>query len=204
MLKQGSTGYLMAFGADFYAARSTELKQVYRRASQKTHCQLDAAGFEHLYACLTDIFREYTQREDRYLPAIEALLDVFLIRYVRPAKSLDGQDDHAAPYALERLDAFLELLDRHIGTQKQASDYARMLHLSLYQLNAITKSALGKTCSDLITERIILEAKRLLLVTTDQVSLVADQLGYDDVSYFIRFFKKKTGHSPERFRKNFK
>jgi AraC family transcriptional activator of pobA len=74
------------------------------------------------------------------------------------------------------------------------------MHLSGYQLNAITKTALGRSCSDLINERIILEAKRYLLATSEQVNQVADHLGYEDVSYFIRFFKKHTGYSPEAFR----
>ena len=63
---------------------------------------------------------------------------------------------------------------------------------------------MGKTVSALINEQIILEAKRYLLATSGQVKDIADQLGYEDVSYFIRFFKKQTGYSPEAFRKNFK
>jgi AraC family transcriptional regulator, transcriptional activator of pobA len=43
-----------------------------------------------------------------------------------------------------------------------------------------------------------------LLATPNQIKDVADHLGYEDVSYFIRFFKKHTGHSPEAFRRNFK
>ena len=79
-----------------------------------------------------------------------------------------------------------------------------LLRLSSYQLNAITKASVGKTVSDLINEQIILEAKRYLLATPYQIKDVADHLGYEDVSYFIRFFKKHTGNSPEAFRKNFK
>jgi AraC-like DNA-binding protein len=77
------------------------------------------------------------------------------------------------------------------------SEYAAMMNLSTYQLNAITKQTLGKTCSQLIDEHIILEAKRYLLATANQVNQIADHLGYEDVSYFTRFFKKHTGYSPE-------
>jgi AraC-like DNA-binding protein len=80
------------------------------------------------------------------------------------------------------------------------SFYADLLNLSSYQLNAITKATLGKTCSELINEFIILEAKRTLLATSNQVNQIAYHLGYEDVSYFIRFFKKHTGYSPEAFR----
>ena len=84
------------------------------------------------------------------------------------------------------------------------SKYAEMLHLSNYQLNAITKTTLNKTASELINEYMILEAKRNLLATSNLVNQIADDLGHEDVSYFIRFFKKHTGYSPEAFRQNFK
>jgi hypothetical protein len=59
------------------------------------------------------------------------------------------------------------------------------------------------TLKELINEYIILESKRQLLATSNQVGQIADHLGYEDVSYFIRFFKKHTGYSPEAFRHHF-
>ena len=78
------------------------------------------------------------------------------------------------------------------------------MNLSSYQLNGITKTTVGKTASALIDEYILLEAKRYLLATASQVKEIADHLGYEDPSYFIRFFKKHTGLSPDAFRKNFR
>ena len=98
----------------------------------------------------------------------------------------------------------MELLRTNVTTHKQVSQYTDLLNLSTYQLNAITKATVDKPASELINEQIVLEAKRYLLATTDQVKDIADHLGYEDISYFIRFFKKHTGHSPEAFRKNFK
>jgi AraC-like DNA-binding protein len=78
------------------------------------------------------------------------------------------------------------------------------MNLSFYQLNEITRTAVGKTASAMIVEYIVLEAKRYLLASPNQVKEIADYLGYEDPSYFIRFFKKQTGLSPDAFRKNFK
>ena len=111
---------------------------------------------------------------------------------------------NASLYKQERLEKFLELLEAHVFTHKQVSQYAEMLNLSVYQLNSIAKAALGKTSSELIDEQIVLEAKRCLLATSNQVNQTAYRLGYEDVSYFIRFFKKQTGYSPEAFRNNFR
>ncbi|WP_409994868.1 helix-turn-helix domain-containing protein [Chitinophaga pinensis] len=48
----------------------------------------------------------------------------------------------------------------------------------------------------------ILEARRQLRATTEQINNIAFRLGYEDVSYFIRFFKKHTGYTPDAFRQN--
>ena len=98
----------------------------------------------------------------------------------------------------------MEQLGKHITNLKQVSQYADLLNLSSYQLNSITKTTIGKAASVLINEQIILEAKRYLLATPNQVKDIADHLGFEDISYFIRFFKKHTGYSPEAFRKNSK
>lgn len=90
----------------------------------------------------------------------------------------------------------------HIASKKQVTHYTDWMHLSPYQLNEITKATMGKTASELINEHIILEAKRYQLTTPNQIKEIADKLSYEDVSYFIRFFKKQTGYSSEAFRHN--
>jgi len=108
----------------------------------------------------------------------------------------------AAGYARERYEELMQALEANIQTEKSPAGYAAMFNLSLYQLNSITKQISGKTISGLITEQILLEAKRHLLGTTAQVKDIAFGLGYEDVSYFVRFFKKHTGHTPDSFRRN--
>jgi AraC-like DNA-binding protein len=157
-----------------------------------------------LYAALANVFHEFDQKQEGYTEAIKASLDLFFIEYIRqsrdPAKIVTPENS----YSQERFEALMYLLEAKITKMKNASQYAELLNLSSYQLNAITKASVGKTVSDLINEQIVLEAKRYLLATTSQVKDIADHLGYEDVSYFIRFFKKHTGHPPEVFRKNFR
>ena len=108
--------------------------------------------------------------------------------------------EYRRPASIEA-DELLELIEANVHRVKEVAAYAERMHLSTYQLNVIAKAGTGRTCSELITDQLILEAKRYLLATTDQVTRVADRLGYEDPSYFIRFFKKHTGHTPEGFRK---
>jgi AraC family transcriptional regulator, transcriptional activator of pobA len=203
-LKAGSTGYLMEFNTDFYYPHDKVSNQLLRRASNKNLCQLDATRVTKLLVTLNSIFQEYADRQEGYQEVIKANLGIFFIELVRHRQNKENPLSDSTLYSQERVEQLLELIETHIATHKQVSHYADMMNLSSYQLNAIIKATLGKTCSELINEFIILESKRLLLATSNQVNQIAYHLGYEDVSYFIRFFKKHTGHSPEAFRQNFK
>ena len=203
-LKAGATGYLLEFDTEFYhpANKSSALRL--QKASSKAHCQLETGRFEKLNTLLTMIFDEYLYKEDGYRDAIRASLEIFYIELVRQSLDPKSTSINGGFYTQDRFDEFVNLLETHFITHKQVSQYTGLMNLSSYQLNEITKTAVGKTASALIDEYILLEAKRYLLATHDQVKEIADHLGYEDPSYFIRFFKKHTGLSPETFRKNFK
>jgi AraC family transcriptional regulator, transcriptional activator of pobA len=203
-LKAGSNGFLMEFKNDFYFPHDRVSNQLLRKASNKNLCHLDAERFGKLLSLLAYIFQEYTDKQEGYHEVIKANLGIFFIELVRHRHDRKSSSNDNTPYMQERLEEFLELLETHISDQKQVSQYADMLNLSSYQLNAITKATLDKTCSELINEYIILESKRYLLATSNQVNQIADHLGFEDISYYIRFFKKNTGYSPESFRHNFK
>ena len=203
-LKGGSTGYLMQFNSDFYYPSDKASGQLLRKASRKSLCQLDSVRIKKLLELLSYIFQEYSLKQEGYQEVIKANLGIFFIEFVRHRQNKESAASKDIFYPQERTDELLALFEKHIAGNKQVSYYAGLLHLSSFQLNAITKATLGKTCSELINEFIILEAKRSLLATSNQVNQIAYHLGYEDVSYFIRFFKKHTGHSPEAFRLNSK
>ena len=75
-----------------------------------------------------------------------------------------------------------------------------MLNISPNALAKITKNHFNKTLTNLITERIIIEAKRELYLTNKSVKEVAYELGYNDEYYFSRFFKKNADVSPQIYR----
>ncbi|EAY30136.1 helix-turn-helix domain-containing protein [Microscilla marina] len=195
-LKADRTGYLIAFKPDFYYPTDSTLYQLLRKASSVHFYQLDTQRFAKLWATMASMLHEYTHKQVGYREVIKAHLSILFTELIRQnAQRLD-----VPLYQQEKLDEFLLLIETHFATHKSPAQYAQLMHLSTYQLNAITKATLGKTCSKVISEYIILEAKRHLLATTHQVNQIAYHLGYEDVSYFIRFFRKHTGHSPKAFR----
>ncbi|RBL90256.1 helix-turn-helix domain-containing protein [Chitinophaga flava] len=202
-LKKSSRGYLIHFTEDFYAPAEAAARQVLRRISTRNCFPMEQAQFRRLYQVLEIIHREYTEKQDRYKQAIKSALDIVFLEMLRQEGQQESPDEHQE-YMQKRLDELLELIEKHLPEHKQVAFYAAALHLSSYQLNAVTKTLLGKSCSELINDMIILEARRLLLATTNQVNQVAAMLGYEDISYFIRFFRKHTGFSPKSYRNNFR
>ncbi|MEO8516598.1 MAG: helix-turn-helix transcriptional regulator [Flavobacterium sp.] len=203
-LKAETKGYLLQFETDFFYSQNTLSQEFLRKVSHKNFCQLDLNKFKKLDLIMAFILEEYNNKQEGYQEAIKSSLNIFFIELVRYRQNKSISSNDTSSYTQEQLEEFLELLETNVTKYKQVSHYADLLHLSTYQLNTITKTTLNKTTSELINEFIILEAKRQLLATSNQVNQIAYYLGYEDVSYFIRFFKKHTGSSPEVFRHNSK
>lgn len=201
-LKAGATGFLAEFDTAFYHPKDKLANQRLIKAGNKNFCAFEEDRFKKLHDVLAYTFNEYSTKQDGYTDVIKANLDIFFIEFIRQSLHPDDISKTGSNYTQERFEEFMDLTSTNLSTHKQVSHYANLLNLSIYQLNAITKASVGKPASELINEQIVLEAKRYLLATPNQVKDIADHLGYEDISYFIRFFKKNTGYSPEAFRKN--
>ncbi|WP_166335370.1 AraC family transcriptional regulator [Sphingobacterium chungjuense] len=96
---------------------------------------------------------------------------------------------------------FIQMVDRHYVEHKNPSFYASQLHISQNYLNKLCKTNQAQTSGQIIKQRILLEAKRLLVHTKSSIAEIAYSLGFESPSYFNTFFKKRIGASPERYRK---
>ena len=95
---------------------------------------------------------------------------------------------------------FKNLLDKHFAENQTVNFYAQQLFITQHHLNLITNTVTGKTASEVIRARSILEAKRLLTFTDKTVSEVAFELSYTDSSYFAKIFKAEANLSPMAFK----
>jgi AraC-like DNA-binding protein len=129
-------------------------------------------------------------------------LKIFLITASRlkteqQAMTKMPDDTNKEPFILQNLK---EAIEEHYKTKHSASDYADLLNISAKALARITKTHFNKTISNLIAERIIIEAKRELYLTNKPVKEIAWELGYEDEYYFSRFFKTNADVSPQLYR----
>lgn len=91
-------------------------------------------------------------------------------------------------------------IEKHFRHKHSASDYANILNISSNALAKLVKKHYHKTLTDLIAQRIMIEAKRELYLTSKPVKEIAYILGYEDEYYFSRFFKRQAGVSPQFYR----
>jgi YesN/AraC family two-component response regulator len=129
-------------------------------------------------------------------------LKIFLITASRlkTAQQTETQinpEENKEPFILQNLKNYIET---HFKTKHSASDYADLLNISAKALAKLTKTHFNKTLTDLISERIIIEAKRELYLTNKAVKEIAYELGYIDEYYFSRFFKNNADISPQAYR----
>ncbi|WP_418264838.1 AraC family transcriptional regulator [Flavobacterium faecale] len=125
------------------------------------------------------------------------LLDIIHIELARKYQEIVVPESHSYNTKLKQ---FSQLLEKNFTVEKSAAFYADALHITLKHLNRICNEMVSKTTSELINERVVLEAKRMLMDKNLLIHEVAANLGYDDNSYFVRFFKKNTGMTPKEFR----
>jgi AraC family transcriptional regulator, transcriptional activator of pobA len=92
------------------------------------------------------------------------------------------------------------LVDEYFRREHQLGFYAEKLGMTVDRLNDHVKRATGVTAGHLIRQRLLTEAKRALVFTTQPIQDIAEELAFSDPSHFARFFRKQTGTTPHEFR----
>ena len=136
---------------------------------------------------------------------LRVYLKAFLIQVQRRKNEFDQNNRQSYTVVDEKrlqLMEFVNLVNENYNKGCTVSEYARKMHVSTRTLSDLTSQQLNKTPSQMIQERIILEAQRLLLHSNLNVGQVGYRLGFDDPSYFVKYFKKHTNTSPSDFRKS--
>jgi AraC family transcriptional activator of pobA len=129
----------------------------------------------------------------------QEILNAYLVLILSLFKSLLPEIPDQRKYD-PRYYHFMELLNAQYKFEKGVDSYAAQLNLSARQLNRLCKEAVNYTVSQLIDMRLYLEAKRRLYYTAESIKEISFDLGFEDPSYFARFFKNQSGLSPTLYR----
>ena len=202
-LSDDANGYILFFNTSFYLLDNipknlTELP-FFRIGNKLRHGVLSAKVLKEMERVCRNIVAENSQPSAFQKNILRAYLDVLLYKM---AAALPAEIP-ASPAPLSLVPELQLLVEHYFLQQRAISFYAERLHVSPKQLNTLTKNYLGKTVPDLLRERLITEARRLLVHSAMTVSEIAYALNFNDNSYFNRFFKRSEGITPELFRKRF-
>ncbi|CAL2104177.1 HTH araC/xylS-type domain-containing protein [Tenacibaculum sp. 190130A14a] len=195
-------GYVISFDSAFYHLNDNFQKLLdypfFHSMNNTPMLQLGEKD-EKIAVAWDELFEEHKSKAKDNL--LRALFEVLLIRVARVYEEPITSNNHIyLTYQLRKLET---LIDTYYKTHRKLEDYAKLMHISSKHLNSLCKKSLNKTVMNLIHERILIEAKRLLLFTKNTVTEIAHELGFTDTSYFMRFFKKHTSFTAEMYRNNF-
>lgn len=198
----GIDGYVFFHDKQFYdegfTKESVKDYPFFYSIHEQPYIQLTKKTLPAIEFLFKEIIVEYQNNELLKFEKLHALTTLFYIELSRQYKTIvkPGNENY-----LDKVRKLEEMIDKNFKEKKSPSEYAELMNMSEKHLNRISKSCLNKTTSELIAERVILEAKRILIHSKLTVSEVAFHLGYDDASYFSRFFKKHTSQTPVEFMK---
>ncbi len=130
---------------------------------------------------------------------LQSYLQVLLAHSSR-IKTREITDPIVKIAADEQMEAFKALIEEHFLTLRKPADYAALLAMTPNNLTKRCTRYFKKTPSQLITERLLLEAKKQLHLTRKSIKEVAHALNFEDEFYFSRVFKKHLNESPQSFR----
>lgn len=137
--------------------------------------------------------------KDRAARAWLELIGVWLERH---AEGVATGTDAPRPDAARKLTArYTALLEREFRSGRGVADFAHDLGVTPTQLSRVCRVASGRTAHDILQDRLIDEARRLLSETSMPVGQVARELGFSSPAYFTRAFHQHTGKSPAAFRR---
>ena len=150
-----------------------------------------------------EINKEYTLNFAYKKQKISNLLNAVYIDLARHYTEVSTAISSSSFTYIETLRNLENLIEKHYLTSKNAQFYADKLHITSKHLNRIVQTTLGKTTTHLITERVILESKRLIIHSNNTLSNISELVGFNDYTYFSKVFKANTGATPVEFRKKY-
>ncbi len=203
-------GYVFVFSEEFihrFSSTSIYSEYPFFKLDANVQLNLDETQLKELMPLLDKMQEYYNGSEPQKLKFIFHYMTLVLLNAKKWFSEQDRVDANTAKSILLSK-SFDDLLENHffeIATQNvekifAVSDFAEKLNVSPNYLSDTVKKETGKTPTQIIKERTILEAKSLLRNTELTISEVAYFLTFDDPSYFAKYFKSTTGISPSDFK----
>jgi AraC family transcriptional regulator, transcriptional activator of pobA len=186
--KKGSKGKVILFDENILPNNDV-LKKLFFALPQYTLSQENFAAFQQLVQQLQLAMQNTSNGTALITQYIQTILIFFETYSIKKTSNS------------EKINLFLAYVEDHYSAKLTVQECAKNLFIPYQQLHQELQQKLHKTPMQIIQERIILQAKRLLYNTQDTMQEIAYSLGFEDASYFSKYFKNHCAEAPLLFRK---
>lgn len=206
LLDSSIFGFSITFTEEFYFSNRHDRESLYDFTTSFDDSQAyapirvshpAAANFSQLISLMRNELA--VQLEGSNSSVIKHYLNAFLLLVERERKHNVANSPALQPHDA-RIVKLRQLVEKHFRSEHKADFYAQHFALTSKRLNEITREVLGKTVTDMVHDRLVLEAKRQLAFSHRSVKEICYELGFEDPAYFSRFFRNHTASSPHEFR----
>ncbi|MBK1895755.1 AraC family transcriptional regulator [Chryseobacterium paridis] len=208
-LSDDTDGYIFFFSQEFYDMHyvNQHLRNFpfFNSVGFSRKLQLEVSDLEKMTNICKEIQDEYNSQflmKDGFI--LSLITKMYISASRQFSKDYSNLDSSASISYFKHYQDFENLLEEYFTTEKSISYYASRLTISSKHLNRITQTVVKKTATEVITERVMLEAKRMLMYLNESLVEIAFRLGYEEYSYFVRVFRKSSGMTPTQFIKKYK
>lgn len=199
-------GRVLIFTEDFFIANQSDTtflrsSILFNDLTDKPNFQIAKEDFARFISISNSIDEELRMPESEY-DILKNHLHNFLLLAEREKRKQGYIEIKKGP-DLDYTLLFRDHLETQFKNMKNVSAYADSLNVSERRLSNATSKVLGKTPKEMIDERVLLEAKRLLVHGNQSIKEIGFQLGFEEPTNFIKYFRKHTEKTPVEFRESF-
>ena len=195
-------GFILTLAAPLVVHLQTQLGHSVNALAQ-AESYLAGAQAEYLNSLFGALQAEYNGHQPAREMLMHALVSVILVWVSRQV--IQRHSTHQRPQrAREYLNGFIQLVEENYRQHVKVEDLARRLGISVSHLNGTCRELAGQPALQIMHERQLLEAKRMLTYTSMTIYEMSDLLGFSDPTNFTRLFRRRVGISPKAFRDRLK
>ena len=203
--EQVSEAYQIGFSQDFHCVEKHNSDIacngiLFNTPGELPAVQIPLEKVEIFEGLFQNIFREFEKNDAGKEDMLKIYLRMILVEATRIKAKQEKVRSSELSTEQRLVSQFNTLVERNYKRYHKVSDYARMIGITPKSIAKQFKKLNKSTPGEIIRDRIILEAKRLLKYTDKSTKEISFELGFEDPAYFSRMFKKNTLTSPVEFR----
>lgn len=196
-----SQGFVILFKVDFLRMQANNpLQSFYTEFFQFPILRLKNDDFQLLQNIFSLLKQEVKLGLDSFNKGmVRSYLNAMLIQCLR-FKNAEAQNAPTKNESDSKVNEFVLLVEKNYKIKNQVGDYLQLLNINSKKLTEVLRKSLGKSPKELISERISLEARRMLLYSNWSIKEISYDLGFNEPAHFTKFFIRMNGVNPAEFK----